>query len=143
MGIGKKLSDQIKVVSVHCEDAVDWDRTEGGKIAYSETREFERLAFKDGKEPSVFTIAALPPAIVARCREYKPPFDALMAFCFGVVECSDRSLGLQWDHGGDRPRIKMDSLESLPDIVIREIGGIVLERQDLSVGESPRFALSR
>lgn len=142
MAWGKKALVPLKVIAVTAETSVIWG--EGNdKLGYIERRDrddpasFEQLKFKEGDRPIVFTLrSGLPPGIVARLRSHPAPEDKLLAFQFGVMECSHATeLGLQWEHGGETPHIRITSMASIPPKVWQEIGTLVLRREDLTEGE--------
>ncbi len=64
-----------------------------------------------------------------------------MGFQFGVQDCSDQRLGLKWSYKSDLPFIEVKSMKDLPAKVWREIGQLVIDRESLTEGEEPRFAL--
>jgi hypothetical protein len=139
---GKRVTGDLRVVATCAEQAIDWSQTP--RLQYVETRDFDLLKFKAGEEACVFTLRSLPMPLVARARTQDHPQDKLFAFVWAVRECSHaQQLGLRWIGSGEDRQVAPDSLEALPAKVWQEIGSVVLQRADLSEGESPRFALSR
>ena len=142
MGWGKKALVPLRCIAVSAERSVAWDG-DNDKLGYIERRDrddpgsFDQLRFKEGERPIVFTLRpGLPPGIVARLRSHAHPEDKLLAFQFGVMECSHAAeLGLQWEHAADAPHIRVSSMARVPPKVWQEIGGLVLRREDLTEGE--------
>jgi hypothetical protein len=143
MGFKRKVCQPLQVIAVCVEQAVDWASSKCGKLEYIEQRNFEDLVFVEGEDPTTFTIHPLPPGILARCDTRLFPENLLYAFRYGVRSCSDNTLGLKWDTQGEYPVVETDSMEGLPANVWREIGSLVIQRESLTEGEKPRFALPR
>jgi hypothetical protein len=142
MSWGKKALVPLRVIAVTAERSVVWDES-NDKLGYIERRDrddpasFDQLRFREGERPIVFTLRpGLPPGIVARLRSHPHPEDKLLAFQFGVAECTHSGeLGLQWEHAADAPHIRLTTLTKVPPKVWQEIGALVLRREDLTEGE--------
>lgn len=139
MAIGKKLSDPLRVVSVQCDDAIDWSKT--SKLDYIEKRDEKMVAALPGEQLCWFTIKPLPPGLVANITSLPGNEAKYRAFRFGVTDCSDPNLGLKWNMKADYPFIT--DMDEVPMKLWIEIGGLIIQREELSEGEEPRFVLSR
>ena len=141
MGFGKKVHEAIRVVSVKAEKSIDWSQTP--RLDYIESRNEELLVFNpDEDEPIWFhLIPSLAPGTLARLASYPGDEKYLRAFQFGVTDVSPNVLGLEWDRMQDIKHITDKSCAGVPAKVWKEIGKLIIQREDLSVGESPRFAL--
>ena len=136
MAFKRKALAPEQVVAVCEETAVDWMKSEVDKLTYAEKREFDKLAFKSGQQPTVFTLrAGLAPNLLARIQTSQPPECYLVAFQFGVEACSDSSLGLEWRYDTEAPIIKSTSMANVPPQVWREIGRYILKREEFTEGE--------
>lgn len=142
MGWKRKALAPKKIIAV----CMDWDdcidsgamiETGVDKLSYSDNRNFEDLIFKSDADPVIFTIrAGLAPGLVARIQTSFAPENFLLAFQFGVEDCSHkRDLGLKWDYSGEFPLIKSSSMKKIPPKAWREIGAYILKREDLMEGE--------
>lgn len=138
MGWGKKITTDIQVIAVCKETAVDWSVSP--KADYKATRDLSLLKYRPGEQPTLFTLRPLPPGILARILSLSVSERRLMAFQFGVRSCSDTSLGLRWIGDSEAGRhVDGESLGAIPSDVWQEIGALVIEREELSEGERPRF----
>lgn len=138
MGIGKKITEPLRVVSIY-DDAIDWTQT--NKLEYIESRNEELLVFLPDGKPTFFTLSPLPPSILAMVTSRTDEKSKMFAFQFGVTDCDDPNIGLRWDRKEKYPLIEPSSLESIPVKIWREIGSLVIQREEFSEGEEPRFAL--
>jgi hypothetical protein len=139
MAIRKRLADDLRVVCVTADDAIDWTKTP--QAQYVRTRDPALVQERPGARVTWWTLRPLHPAIVASCQSLRSPEAEQEAFRFGCRSCSDSSLGVAWDGAGDDRRVTIDSLKLLPDTVWQELGLLVLHLGRLSAGEPPRFAL--
>jgi hypothetical protein len=141
MAIRKKIATDLRVVSRY-DDAVDWTATP--ILEYLETRDPDKVVELDGEAATWFTIRPLPPGILSTIEAQRTGTREFSAFSFGVVDCSDKvELGLQWDKHRISPALTDESIGGIPKKVVLEIGTLILEREDLSEGESLRSARLR
>jgi hypothetical protein len=143
MGWKKKVHSDLTTIAVSVETAVDWSKCP--KADFTRTRLFESLVFKEGEQPITFTLRPLPPAILARIETLQRPENLQQAFLFGVRSCSAAGeLGLRWEGDSDASRhVSVDALSGIPAKVWKELGQLVLDRENLTEGEEPNFAALR
>lgn len=141
MGFGKKISEPIRVIAVCKEQAVDWSQTP--RLEYVESRDDALVKLKPDEDPPIwFTlIPGLAPGQVARINSMSGDERYLWAFVFGVTDCTPNPLGLHWENSEGQRRVEFKTMKSVPADVWREIGSLVLQREELSEGEEPRFSL--
>ena len=138
-----KIRTDLTTIAVSVEKAVDWSKC--AKADFLRTRRFEDLVFLSGEQPITFVLRPLPPAILARIETMPRTESQQQAFLFGVRSCSAAGeLGLRWEADSEASRhVAVDSIEGIPAKVWKELGQLVLDRENLREGEEPNFAAWR
>lgn len=138
MSIGQRDKRDLVAISVTAEEAID----EGASSVeeYLESRDMRHITAIAGDKLTTFTLRQLPPALIAECKAHPSPVAEWMAFSFGCKSVSD-NVGLQWLGGGkkEQRRIDPESMDDLPVTVWEELGAVILERGNLTVGQKHRF----
>lgn len=141
MAIGKRVTDPIQAVSVKCDTAIDHDQTP--ILDYIESRDMSVVKALPGAKLTIFTLQPLRPALVAHCRTSGGQTALFEAFLFGCTACTDHELLGPNDFVGVgvERHLKQQAMDRLPDQIWQELGHVVLQLGELTLGEELRFGL--
>jgi len=87
MGIGRRVRDPLKVVSVTCDTAIDQQRTP--MLDYTETRDPKLVVALEGETPTWFTLEVLPGERADAIRSLASPMRERVAFQAACSACTD------------------------------------------------------
>jgi len=141
MGIGRRVREPLRVVSVTCDSAIDQTKTP--MLEYIESREPGLVVAMPGESVDWFTLEVLSGDRADAIRSLSSPIRERVAFQSSCSGCSNPDLlpADAWDGSGDTRKIRQRYMDQLPDKLPRELGAVALKLGELSVGESPRFGL--
>jgi len=142
MGIGRRVRDPLRVISITCERSLADDIPVLDLEEYGQTREPSLVRPRDGEELAWFTLAPLLSERAAAIRGVPSPLRERLAFSESCTNCSDTSLLPldSWEEIRSGRRLREAALADLPDQLWIELGSVALRLGELTVGESPRFA---
>ena len=143
MGIHKRRTDPIRVVSIATDDAIDRERTL--LVDYIRTRNPALVKEVAGHKVTWFELAPMDASQAAYVKTLKSPECELHAFLSGCRSCTDPELlpATLWEGDAGQRRIRFSAADTLPDGLWTELGRIVIELGHLSMGEGPRFSVPR
>lgn len=141
MAIGKRVCDPIQAVSIKCDTAIDHDTTP--LLDYLESRDLSLVKGIPGQQLTIFTLQPLRPELVAHCRTSGGQMALFEAFLFGCVSCTDHSVlsPSDFEGVGAERHLKQSAVSKLPDQLWQELGHLVLQLGELTLGEERRFGL--
>ena len=142
MGIGRRVRDPLRVISITCEQSLADDIPILDLEEYGQTRDPSLVRPRNGEELAWFTLAPLLSERAAAIRGVSSPLRERLAFAESCTSCSDTSiLPLDsWEEIRFGRRLREAALADLPDQLWIELGSVALRLGELTVGEPLRFA---